>query len=168
MVCAHPDLIGRGAFPVELLPDIFAATGHGALTSLVLVWTTVNSDDSRIDDAFRSFAESLEKASGPHLDELHSGYLPVDAFEYLAEARTTEPTINDNLLENLHTVVKSAADQIRPAIIVKLIKRFQPNTTGFECSSFASRYLEGRTVDDTAEDQEALNFLHQLAGYKDD
>ncbi|MFD5823854.1 NACHT domain-containing protein [Lentzea sp. NPDC060358] len=167
MVCAHPDLIGRGAFPVQLLPDIFSATGHGALPSLVLVWATMNSDDSRIDDAFRSFAESLEKASAPHLDILHSGYLPIDAFEYLAEARTTEPTINDNLLDVLHAVVKSAADQIRPAIIVKLIKRFQPNTTNFECSSFASMYLEGRTVDCTAEDEEALSFLRQLTGQDD-
>jgi hypothetical protein len=167
MVCAHPDLIGRGAFPAELLPHIFKATGEGALPSLVLVWATLNSDDSRIDDAFRDFADLVERASTPHLDEFRSGYLPVDAFEYLAEARTTEPTINDNLLAGLHAVVRGAADQISLGVVVKLVKRFQPSTSEDDCSSFVSTYLSGRTVDDTAEDEEALDFLRQLTGDED-
>lgn len=164
MVCAHPDLIGCGAFPTDLLPDIFKATGYAALPSLVLVWATLNSGDSRMDDAFRSFAELLEKASAPHLDELHSGYFPVDTFEYLTEARTTEPTINGNLLATLSGVVDSAADQISPRVIVKLLKRFQPHASEAECSHFASAYLIGRTVEGRSADDEALDFLRQLAG----
>lgn len=162
MVCAHPDLIKRGAFPIELLPYVFVPADYTAMSSFVLVWATLNSGDSRVDDAFRRFATLVEDAAAPHADKVHQTYLPVEAFEYLAEARTTEPPIDAELLSTLTTVIETAADLVSPHTIVKLVERFQPRVAQVEVVYFASTYLAGRTAEDAAEDLEALSFLRQL------
>lgn len=163
MVCAHPDLVGRGALPAELLPHMFKANDDNAMSSLALVWATLNSGDHRMDDAFRTFAQRLAEAAAPYLDKALPVHLPAEAFEYLAEPRLTEPAINTELLATLNSVAHHAADQLNPQTIVKLVNRFAPHVGTSAVGYFASTYLGGRTVDATAEDQEALSFLRQRA-----
>ncbi|WP_086665988.1 NACHT domain-containing protein [Lentzea kentuckyensis] len=161
MVCAHPDLISRGTFPLDLLPHIFATYDYAAMSALVLVWATLQSGDSRVDDAFRRFAKLLEEAVAPHAETISDTYLPVEAFVYFSEARTVEPTIAE-VLATLTTVVDSAADLVSPHIIVKLVERFQPRVDQPELAYFASTYLEGRTAEGTADELKAVSFLRQL------
>lgn len=163
MMCAHPDLARHGVFPTELLPHMLNDNPSSALSSLVLTWTALNSADSRIDDAFRKFSGHVEEAAVPHVDSVGSAYLPVEAFEYLAHPRKTEPTFDSGLLGTLRRIVQHAADEVSPRTVLKLVERFQPRVDELETAVFVSRYLDGRTVEETAQDLEALEVLRQMA-----
>lgn len=158
-VCAHPDL--AGVFPTAMLPEMFEADQYAGVASLVLVWTTLNSADHRIDDSFRNFARLVEEAAGRYVDKV--SYLPVEIFEYLAEPRTTEPQIGDTLLAALAEIVPVTADEVRPQTILKLIDRFEHRSAPPTYANFAVKYLDSRTVEASAEDQEALAELRRIA-----
>lgn len=167
IVCAHPDLVGRKPVLTDLLPEFFDRDPLSAMSSLALVWATLNSGDARIDDAFRTYATRLEEAAAPFVNQLHPVYLPADTFEYLTEPRSTEATIDQHLLGTLELVVGTSADQVDPQVILMLIERFRPHTGEAELASFAATYLEGRTLENTPENEEALSFLQQVAQEQD-
>ncbi|MEU3644128.1 hypothetical protein AB0E59_12200 [Lentzea sp. NPDC034063] len=162
-LCAHPDLIGRGAFPVDMLAKMFSASTSEAMSSLVLVWATANSSDSRVDESFREFATMVAKSAAPYVNDIDDAYLPVEAFEYLARPRSTEPTIDKHVINTLSTVATTAAHQVEPQIILDLLKRAQPHVPQSHVVHLASQYLSGRAIARTAEEEEKLSILRHLA-----
>ena len=164
MICAHPDLIASGVFPTELLRHMFENNEHSAVCSLIMVWATLNSADSRVDGPFREFAERLQDAAAPYVDRLTATYLPVDAFEYFAEPRPVEPSINHHLLEVLIEIVDVSAAQVSPQTVLKLVGRFQNQAPEESIAIFTTKYLNGRTAEGSPEDQEALAELREIAG----
>ncbi|MDX8149007.1 AAA family ATPase [Lentzea sp. BCCO 10_0061] len=162
-ICAHPDLIGRGVFPTELLPRLFGSGPSEAMSSLVLAWTTVNTADVRVDYAFREFVTQVAEAAAPYVNEISEGYLPVEAFKYLARRRATEPVIDGKLISTLCEIAAAAADHVKPQIILDLIERSRSSVTTSETARLASEYLSGRTAKITAEDQERMAILRQFA-----
>ncbi|WP_112267348.1 NACHT N-terminal helical domain 7-containing protein [Lentzea terrae] len=165
IMCAHPDLAARDVLPNAELRALFQADPLAATASLALLWKTLNSGDSRIDDQFRAFAELVEEAAAPHAENI--SFLPVEVFEYLSEPRTTEPTLDPSLLGSLQDIVSVASDEVGAQIMLKLINRFQQQCNPSDIGRFAFAYLESRTADACEADEEALSMLRQVAEQRD-
>ncbi|WP_439656719.1 NACHT domain-containing protein [Lentzea sp. HUAS TT2] len=164
ILCAHPDLVDSSRVSPDLLSRMFAQWSGAAMNSVILVWATSNSSDSRVNDAFRDFARVVEQTAAPYIGRAMTTYLPIEAFEYLAEPRTVEPAINESLLNTLNTNVAAAADEVSPPTILRLIERFSDAVPESRTAEFVSRYLEGRTLEVSADEQAAMERLRELAG----
>ncbi|MFJ5990457.1 NACHT domain-containing protein [Lentzea sp. NPDC092896] len=163
MICAHPDLVHDGIIPTEALPSLFQEN-FVIFPSVVRLWATANSQDSRVDDRFRDFISDAESAAGQHITQADGGYLPVETLKYLASPQKAEPAFNDSLIDDLTTITMSAGNQVTPQTMIKLIERLQPGATKPRIQNFASVYLSSRTVEDTDEELAALSVLRELAG----
>ncbi|SFR06898.1 hypothetical protein SAMN04488564_1021102 [Lentzea waywayandensis] len=162
MVCAHPDMIRDGVVPAEVLPDLLVEN-FTALPSIVRLWATAKSQDIRVDDSFRDFISHAEAAAGRHSEHSAGGFLPTDAFEYLTSPQKVEPSFGDSLIANLSMITRSAADQVSPLIMLKLIERLRREAAEPKINGFAFDYVSSRTVEDTGEELAALSVLRELA-----
>ncbi|NKE57708.1 ATP-binding protein [Lentzea sp. PSKA42] len=168
VICAHPELAGSEVVPVELLPAMFEFSHGDALGSLVLVWTALNSDLGRANDSFRAFATQVEEAAAPYLDRVSISLLPVGTIEYLAEPRKTEPTLDRSLFAKLAICARAGANQVSPQAVAKLLERFRGKVDEKMIFVFAERYLDKRTTEFPASDQEAVSTLRQIAQRRPD
>lgn len=163
ILCAHPDLVESSGVSLDLLSRMFARWREAAMSSVILVWSTSNSSDSRVDDVFRDFARMVEQAAAPYVGGGTSIYLPVETFEYLGEPRKIEPAFDGPLLSTLNVIVAAAADEVNPQTILTLIERFSNAVPERQTAELASLYLSGRTLEVSADEQAAIERLRELA-----
>jgi hypothetical protein len=115
-----------------------------------------------VDDAFRDFANEVGKAASPYLEHSLSAYLPVEVFDYLARLRAIEPAFTHNLLDSLSTVIGAAADEVSPQTVLALLPRLGGEVHESLLVEFAARYVDHRTLDVGADEQDAMEWLRQL------
>ncbi|ONI90030.1 hypothetical protein ALI22I_14080 [Saccharothrix sp. ALI-22-I] len=173
-VCSHPDLVGLGVLPAELLPHLFRGHSLTALPAVVLTWLTVTSGDQRVDGAFHEFAAQVGEAARPYLGVGDSAYLPVEAFDYLAHQRAVEPPFGETLLRVLYEVSHAVAGAVEPRTFLDVVERFanssaesRPDDASIE--GFITAYLADRGVDIAAGGtSSAPDVLRRLAGEQDE
>jgi hypothetical protein len=159
VVCAHPDL--AGAFPTDLLPQVFEKAASSAFSCVVLVWVT-----ARPDDAFREFAAQVTEAARPHVGRVGRFYLPIEVFDYLALPREVEPPLGEQLLGVLRLTSHAVAGAVEPRTFLDVIERFaaspaesRPDDANIE--EFVAEYLADRGVD-VPDQASALDVLRRL------
>ncbi len=169
VICSHPDLVGAGVLPVELLPHLFDRHFRSALSVVVLTWLAATSEDERVDNAFLEFFEQLGEAARPYLAETSDNYLPIEVFDYLARPRVVEPPFDNSLVELLGIVSGAVEGAVEPQTVLDVVERFidapvESRPDDDHLAGFIAQYLAYRGRD-VAEDglQSALAALRRLA-----